>query len=146
LLVRRAAVFGLAQINEKWSRDILEKLTIEDGQWVVRNAATQAVEAMDHPNPYIPVPLPPPSESPWLLAFAGKQGTSIGIDKTPLDLLMLALSSGLPDEKVSSLTYLRTIPRPDVVQVLSDFGQTTAGVMQDAAIYSLWFLSLSGIY
>ena len=32
LLVRRAAVFGLAQIKEEWARDILERSTIEDSQ------------------------------------------------------------------------------------------------------------------
>ena len=146
LLVRRAAVFGLAQIKEDWARNLLEIATIEDSQWVVRNAATQAVEAMDQPSPFIPVPLPPPSESPWLLAFAAKQGASIGIDKTPIDLLLQALNSGLPDEKISSLTYLRTIPRSEVILAINDFAQNTSGTLQDAGVYALWFLSLSGVY
>jgi HEAT repeat protein/energy-coupling factor transporter ATP-binding protein EcfA2 len=146
LLVRRAAVFGLAQIREGWSRNLLEIATIEDGQWVVRNAATQAVEAMDQPSPFIPVPLPPPSESPWLLAFAAKQGASIGIDKTPVDLLLQALTNGLPDERISALTYLRTIPRSEVIFALNEFAQSTTGTLQNAGIYALWFLSLSGMY
>jgi len=146
LLVRRAAVFGLAQINEPWSRDMLEKSTIEDSQWVVRNAAAQAVEAMDSLNPYVPAPLPDPSESPWLLAFAAKQGSSIGIDKTPLDLLLQALSNGLPDERISALTYLRTIPQIDAIQGITDMAQSTTGVLQNAAIFSFWMMSLSGIF
>ncbi len=146
LLVRRAAVFGLAQIKEDWARDILERSTIEDSQWVVRNAAAQAVEAMDSLNPYVPAPLPEPSESPWLLAFAAKQGSSIGIDKTPLDLLLQALSSGLPDERISALTYLRTIPQIDSVQGITDMAQTTSGVLQNAAIFSFWVMSISGIF
>ena len=146
LLVRRAAVFGLAQIKDAWTRDILERSTIEDSQWVVRNAAAQAVEAMDSLNPYIPVPLPEPSESPWLLAFAAKQGSSIGIDNTPLDLLLQALSSGLPDERISALTYLRTIPQIDSVQGITDMVQSTTGVLQNAAIFSFWVMSISGIF
>ena len=146
LLIRRSAVFGFAQINEDWSRDILERITIEDSQWVVRNAAAQAVEAMDNLNPAIPSPLPEPSESPWLLAYAAKQGTSIGIDKTPLDLLLQALKNGQPDERVSALTYLRTIPQVDSVYGITDMAQTTTGILQDAAVFSLWVLSLSGSF
>ena len=89
---------------------------------------------MDSLNPYVPAPLPEPSESPWLLAFAAKQGTSIGIDKTPLDLLLQALSSNMPDERVSALTYLRTIPQVDSIHGITDMAQSTTGVLQDAAI------------
>lgn len=145
LLARRAAVFGIAQIKQPWAHELLEKITIEDSQWVVRNAATQAVEAMDHSNPHIPRPLPVPSESPWLLAFAAKHGTGIGIDQTPLDLLLLALTSGLPDEKISALTYLRTIPRSEVILAITDLAQSSEGILQRAAIYALWYLSLTGI-
>jgi hypothetical protein len=101
---------------------------------------------MDSLNPYVPAPLPEPSESPWLLAFAAKQGSSIGIDKTPLDLLLQALSSGLPDERISALTYLRTIPQIDSVQGITDMAQTTSGVLQNAAIFSFWVMSISGIF
>ncbi len=146
LLVRRSAVFGLAQIKEAWAREILERTTIEDSQWVVRNAAAQAVEAMDSLNPFVPAPLPEPSESPWLLAFAAKQGSSIGIDKTPLDLLLQALSSGLPDERISALSYLRTIPQVDSVHGITDMAQSTTGVLQNAAIFSFWVMSISGIF
>jgi hypothetical protein len=101
---------------------------------------------MDSLNPYVPAPLPDPSESPWLLAFAAKQGSSIGIDKTPLDLLLQALSNGLPDERISALTYLRTIPQIDAIQGITDMAQSTTGVLQNAAIFSFWMMSLSGIF
>lgn len=35
LLVRRAVVIGLSRNREEWSNSLLERITIEDGRWVV---------------------------------------------------------------------------------------------------------------
>ena len=39
ILVRRAVVFGLALIRERWSHRLLNHIQVEDAQWVVRSAA-----------------------------------------------------------------------------------------------------------
>jgi len=45
IITRRAAVFGLASIRSSWANDLLERIVVEDSQWVVRNAAGQALES-----------------------------------------------------------------------------------------------------
>ena len=78
ILLRRAVVYGLARVNEPWATELLQKVRVDDDQWVVRNSASEVLDAMNSANdPRIPRPLKPPSETPWLIAFAGTQGVGI---------------------------------------------------------------------
>lgn len=110
LNVRRAVAYGLGRVHALWAEELLTKLQTEDDQWVVRNSALEVLEDHRKPNPHIPWRLPPPSESPWLIAFAGKKGEGISPDKPPTDLLLLALKSENPEEQLASLAYLRILP------------------------------------
>jgi hypothetical protein len=105
--VRRAAVYGLSRIHEPWATELLNKLQIEDDQWAVRDATQLILQERLKPNPHIPKRLLPPSESPWLIAFAGKHGLGISPDRSPVDILLLALKSGEPEERLAALPYLR---------------------------------------
>ncbi len=118
LMVRRAAAYGLGRIPEEWAGQMLEKMQVEDSEWVVRNAAIEALEARRHPPSHVPKRLPPATESPWLIAFAGKQGMGITPDKPPTDLLLQALKSGTMEERLASLNYLRIMPVEGVFGVL----------------------------
>ncbi len=42
--VRRAVAYGLGRIRQPWAEELLNKLQVEDDQWVVRNAATEMLE------------------------------------------------------------------------------------------------------
>ena len=110
LNVRRAVAYGLGRVHEPWAEEMLNKLQTEDDQWVVRNSAQEVLEDRHKPDPHIPKRFPPPSESPWLIAFAGKKGEGISPDKPPTDLLLLALKSDDPEERLASLAYLRMMP------------------------------------
>ena len=118
LLVRRSVAFGLGRISEPWAEELINHLETEDDQWAVRNAATEVNENRQRPNPHIPQRLPPPTESPWIIAFAGKQGLGVSPDKPPTDLLLLALKSGTEEERIASLPYLRMIPLEGVIGAL----------------------------
>jgi hypothetical protein len=54
LLVRRAVVYGLVRVRQPWALQLLEKMQVEDEQWVVRSAATQALEEIHKPDPRLP--------------------------------------------------------------------------------------------
>jgi HEAT repeat protein len=110
LLVRRSSAFGLGRISEPWADELLNQMETGDDQWAVRNAATEVLENLHRLNPYIPQRLPPPTESPWIIAFAGKQGLGVSPDKPPTDLLLMALKSGTEDERLAALAYLRMMP------------------------------------
>jgi hypothetical protein len=118
LNVRRAVAYGLGRIHEPWAEELLNKLQTEDDQWVVRNSAQEVLDDKRKPNPHIPKRLPPPSESPWLIAFAGKKGEGISPDKPPTDLLLLALKSEEPEEQLAALAYLRMMPTEGVFGAL----------------------------
>ena len=118
LMVRRAVAYGLGRVHEPWANELLNKLQTEDAQWVVRNSAQEVLEDQRKPNPHIPKRLPPPSESPWLIAFAGKRGEGISPDKPPTDLLLLALKSDEPEERLAALAYLRMVPTEGVFGAL----------------------------
>lgn len=110
LLVRRAVTYGLGRIPEPWAEELINHLETEDDQWAVRNAALEVNENRQRPNPHIPQRLPPPTESPWIISFAGKQGLGVSPEKPPTDLLLMALKSGTEEERLASLSYLRMIP------------------------------------
>jgi hypothetical protein len=110
LLVRRSSVYGLGRIPETWAEELINYLETEDDQWAVRNTAMVVNENRQRPNPHIPQRLPPPTESPWIIAFAGKQGLGVSPDKPPTNLLLMALKSGTEEERLASLAYLRMMP------------------------------------
>jgi HEAT repeat protein len=145
LLVRRAAVFGLEKVDETWALDLLKHMQIEDGQWVVRNAANQALETLQKPDAAIPHPLLPPHNSPWLIEYASKQGVGIIPGNPASDLLLQALKTGTPEEKLAALDYL--VERPadkELVKELSQIVFKEAGLMSEAAGYALWLLAMGG--
>ncbi|HTX92421.1 MAG TPA: HEAT repeat domain-containing protein [Anaerolineales bacterium] len=118
LMVRRAVAYGLGRINEPWAEELLKKLQVEDEQWVVRNTASEVLDDHQKANPHIPKRLPPPSESAWLIAFASKHGMGISPDKPPVELLLKALKSDEPEERLAALSYLRMMPQEGVFGAL----------------------------
>ena len=118
LLVRRFSAYGLGRIPELWAEELINYLETEDDQWAVRNAAMEVNESRQRPDPHIPQRLPPPTESPWIIAFAGKQGLGVSPGQPPTDLLLMALKSGTEEERLASLSYLRMMPVEGVFGVL----------------------------
>jgi HEAT repeat protein len=146
LLVRRAAVLGLAQIREKWVQEIIEKITIEDGQWVVRNAAGQILEAFQHSTPYVPAPLKPPAETAWLLTYASKLGkpVPVGPSSAALDILISAFQNGTLEERLAALRYLRDNPQETVIFAVNESLINNTGPLCEAAINTIWYFSVTG--
>jgi hypothetical protein len=91
VLVRKAVIFGLQRIHQPWAAQIIEKLYVGDEQWVVKDAASQALKEMALPDARIPKPYPPTYNLPWLIAFGGERGIGVAPGKAAWDLLMLVL-------------------------------------------------------
>ena len=144
ILARRAAVYGLALIRENWSKDILEKAAVQDNQWVVRNIAGQALENLQLPHPNIPKRITPPSETDWILKFAGEQGVGIPPGDKATDILLKALKSGTNEEKLGALIYLSKATDGGIIRSIYEVAYTQQGILCQAALYSLWFISISG--
>jgi hypothetical protein len=147
ILVRRASVYGLGRVQEAWALEILEKVQVEDDQWIVRNAATEMVEIRSRPKPYIPRPLTPPSETPWLIAFAGTQGMGISPGSPATDILQMALQSDNVDECLAALPYLVKNPTEGIIRSLYDLMyHSREAEIREAAFHTIWEIAVSGVH
>lgn len=145
ILTRRAAVFGLLQIREPWSRQMLEKMAVEDGQWVVRNAAAQALEVIQKSDPRVPTPLPAPHESPWLTAFAGKRNLGLSPNLPATDVLLLALKAGTLEDQLAALRYLKDMPEDPVINAVYNVYYGDQDELKNAAYLAIWQWALAGV-
>lgn len=145
ILVRRAAVIGFSQVREKWCISLLEKIAVEDGQWVVRNAASQALEMIHHRNVYIPRHISHPDEAAWLVQFAAKQGTTLTEGEFPKAMLLQILNSGNPEEKLAALNYLRFSPDEKVIKGFYDIFYADQTPQRDTVFQYLWWMVMCGV-
>lgn len=143
LLVRRAAVFGLGLVRQEWSRDMLAKVAVEDSQWVVRNAAAQALDLFQQANPYLPVALPLYWESPWLVTFAGKHGVGVSPDEPPIKLLFEALESGTEEDRTMALKYLPRFQVEDATAHILELLNDKDSDIASKALQAFWTLSIA---
>ena len=144
--LRRAIIYGLARVYEPWALELTQKLQVDDQQWIVRNAATEAVEAQTIANtPRIPHPLKPPSETPWLIEFAGKNGTGITPGSPATDVLLLALHTNEAEVRLAALPYLKFTPSEGVIGKIYDAMYADDPEMREYAYQVVWELGTSGI-
>jgi HEAT repeat protein len=107
ILVRRAVVHGLARVSQPWAIETLQRMQVEDDQWAVRNLANQYLEQLQNIDSRVPRPLTTPSESAWLIAFAGKQKMGIPRGGAATDVLLNAFKQGDTEERLAALPYLK---------------------------------------
>lgn len=144
LLVRRAAVLGMANIHEDWTLRLLEKTAVEDAQWVVRSAAAQAVENRQQTDSYLPAPLPPASNAAWLITYASKQGTGVPANAYPMELLLSAMQNGTLEEKLAAMAYTRDSDDERVLMQVHALLQSSDPGACEAALYALWHKAAAG--
>jgi HEAT repeat protein len=145
ILLRRSVVYGLARIDEKWAVEALQTIQVEDDQWVVRNSASEVLESKDDLSPRIPQPLIPPSQNPWLIEFAGKQGVGISPGSSATEVLVTALQKGNEEERLAALPYLKRMPNEGVIQSLYHALYSDDPELREAVFLVLCELAAGGI-
>ncbi len=118
IMVRRAIIHGLSRIEQPWAVELMQKLQVEDEQWVVRNLATQYLEQKTRPDPRVPQKLPVPSETPWLIEFAGKQGMGIPRGGSAAEVLATAFRFGSTEERLAALPFLKPVANEGIIGAL----------------------------
>ena len=141
LLIRRSVVFGLARIVEPWAKDLIEQIAVKDSQWVVRIAASQALVSLLETHRIIPEPLSTASETAWIIAYAGRQGLGIQTGDPAINILINALQSGSPQERIAALSYLRLFPQEKVLQAVLRAVNQPDLALSEAAEFALWYLT-----
>jgi HEAT repeat protein len=145
ILLRRSVVYGLGRVREPWSVEILQKIQVDDDQWVVRNAATEVLEASANAGANAPRKLKAPSESPWLVEFAAQQGTGISPGAPATDVLLQALKSEDVNIRLAALPYLKFTPNENVVAQLYSVMYSDDVELREAAYNVVWELGASGM-
>jgi HEAT repeat protein len=145
LLVRRSVVFGLIRVNQPWARKIVENLQLEDGEWVVRNAAIQAFDELHRKANLAPQSMIDLTEASWLVAYASKVGTTVAPGRPAEELVFKVLQNGDLDEKMNAIDYLRNKSDPESMDMVFDAYKASTGELHDAAYQTLWLMRLAGI-
>jgi len=145
IMLRRAAVHGLARIEQPWATEILQKMQVEDDQWAVRNLANQYLEQMSKIDPRVPHKLPAPSESPWLIEFAGKQGMGIPRGGPATDVLLSAFKLGSTEERLAALPYLKSVASEGIIGALYNGMYGEDPEVREAAFYAIEEIGANGI-
>lgn len=144
LLIRRAAIAGLGQIRSEWSKNLLEKVAIEDAQWIIRNAAAEALAALNAPPMKTPRPLPAPDQSGWLIQYASRHGKGIIPGVPATEHLISALQFGVTQDRIQALRYLRTMPDDTVVSAVQAALDDPSEIVQEAAYDALRQITAMG--
>lgn len=145
IMLRRAVVHGLARIEQPWAIETLQKMQVEDDQWAVRNLANQYLEQMARLDPRVPRSLKVPSESPWLIAFAGKQGMGIPRGGAATDVLLNAYKIGDTEERLAALPYLKRVANDGIIGALYNGIYGEDPEVREASYYALEEIAANGV-
>ena len=146
LLTRRAAVHGISMLRTTQTRQMLEKISVEDGQWIVRSAGAEALEWMQRPDPHIPPRLVVPAETPWIISYASKSGTVLTKKQPALPILLDAVKNGAPEERMRAIDYLSLEQDEGVIATLYHLVYSPSEPLSRAALNTLWLIAANGAH
>jgi HEAT repeat protein len=145
ILVRRAVVHGLARVDQPWAVETLQRMQVEDDQWAVRNLASQYLEQMQHIDSRVPRPLATPSETPWVIAFAGKQKVGVPRGGAATELLLSAFKQGDTEERLAALPYLKRGANEGIISALYNAMYGEDPEVREAAFYAVEEIAANGV-
>lgn len=145
IMLRRAVVHGLAHVEQPWAIEILQHMQVEDEQWAVRNLANQYLEQMTKADVRVPHKLTPPSESAWLIAYAGKEGKGIPRGGPATDILLNAFKTGDIEQRLAALPYLKQVASEGIIGALYHAMYGDDPEVREASFYALEEISANGI-
>ena len=140
LLVRYAVVHGLGIIGEDWAIEILDKMRIDEKEWIVRDLAQHVYGIIHSESPYIPKPHTPLHMATWLRSFAEKHNLAMLSPETALELLLKALEVGSEEEKQAALPYLRQIGGVEIAPALLQLLDRFPPLVQHNTALTAWLL------
>ena len=144
LLTRRASVFGLARIPEDWVDEIIQRVQLDDEQWVVRGAAAEVIDRRQNPPWKVQPPVKDVSELAWLQTFAQKEGTAVAPGRAALEMVRRALNQGSQEEKISALEAIVRVGGEELSLEIFQALSSNEAYLRDAAFEALWQLHAGG--
>jgi HEAT repeat protein len=109
MMIRRAAVFGLARIRAAWSLSLLYRALLEDEQWYVRNAAEQAFREAERPEEAGVERHPEADALSWLVSWAAERGEGVPAGQNARQVLIRVLQEGDPAARAAAARTLANL-------------------------------------
>jgi len=144
IMLRRAVVHGLSRVEQPWAIETLQKMQVEDDQWAVRNLANQYLEQLGNIDPRVPRKLTTPSEAPWLIEFAGKQGMGVPRGGPATDVLLSAFKLGETEQRLAALPYLKRMANEGIIGALYNAMYGEDPEVREAAFYAIEEIGANG--
>ncbi len=131
--VRRAAIHGLALLDEEWVAPLLTKIERYDDEWFVRSAAGEAREAIRRrQEPVVWQPLNPASQT-WLAEYARQEKLVLDEDTAVSVLAYLLENSSQQRLRASAALLLGQLPALPARRVLDTAVADPEPIVRDAA-------------
>jgi HEAT repeat protein len=135
LMIRRAAAHGLGRVRQPWAQEILQTLSLEDPQWLVRSAAEAALIAQESGDEDTVVAPPPhPDAAQWLINWAARQGLGLGVGEAALQMLIRALEVGDAQVRVLAAQTLGQMGHRDHLEALRPLLEDENPDVREAAL------------
>ena len=143
--VRRAAVFGLGQIEEAWAAERLRESLLADDQWAVRSAAASALEYREARPQRAPRALTRPEDTPWIAQLADQAGRDVASADGAAAVTLMALKDPDPAKRCEAALRLRSYPTEPAIRGLYGAMYGEDGTLREISFNTLWELGSSGM-
>jgi len=138
LHVRRAAVYGLMQLDQFWAIEILDSLEREDDQWLVKSAAGAALEIIVSRNKPEHWQVPRPGDSVWLIEWAASKERAVPGGEAALPVLLESLAEAEdPTIRIAAAITLGQLGRQRTIPNLQEALRDSQMAVREAAFISL---------
>ena len=141
-LSRRAAVFGLALVEEEWATALLRRLQ-KDDQWRVQSVAEAAVELRESKGIANRLWQPtPPEDQPWLVEWATTQGRGVPGGAAALSVLVDVLQPMQPQNvRLAAIATIGQMTGLDGAAALASLLEDASTQVREAAFQALCQMS-----
>ena len=137
-------IYYTFETHQSWSIEILDKMRIDEDEWVVRDLAQHVFELFQTGSPYLPVPQPPLHTAAWLRTFSEQHNLAVHSPESALELLLTALEKGSDEQKQAALIYLRRLFNSESIPALLKLLQDSNPDVSQLAALTLWFCAPPG--
>jgi HEAT repeat protein len=144
IVARRSAVLGLKRIGAKdWVLTLLDQAYVGDTQWIVRNAAEEAIQELRNPTVRSPQSLPPIEQTTWLIDYASSNGQGVPAGPAARNVLMQALQEGEDMVRVAAADHLGRIAATEAIAPLTEAARGSQPALKEMAYRALANIALA---
>jgi len=109
IMVRRAALFGLARVRAGWALALLYRTMMEDAESYVRTGAEIALQQVQRPDQQAVLNHPEADKLAWLVAWAAQKGEGVPAGQTARQVLIRVLQEGDTASKIAAARTLANL-------------------------------------